>query len=143
MKALLIRFDPETGRRPQGVDPKDPKLQCYGWQNLGVRPAIEIRVIEDDRDIGQYKNREGEGLIVLSNNAKIDAAIDQYILTRVIVENETLMRIDLEQRGIKLENVPGTTTTDVLRSLKGQQVRGIKEIKPLKMADVYPQRSEG
>ncbi len=137
MRGLLIEFDVETGKRPQGIDPNDPKLQCYGWQNLEVRPALEIRVIEDDRDIGQYKGREAEGLTVLHDNSEIDTAIEQHIPSRFTVDDETLMKVDLEQRQIKLTDVPGEKRGEVLKNLKARGVKGIREDKPLKMADVY------
>ncbi len=59
MKALLIEFNVTTGQRPAGIEANDPKLQCYGWQNLEVNPCLEIRVIEDDRDISQYEGKQG------------------------------------------------------------------------------------
>ena len=57
--ALLIEFDLSTGRRPGGIDPRDPGLRCYGWQNLDTIPAKEIRLIVDGRDPKQYEGIEG------------------------------------------------------------------------------------
>lgn len=44
MRALLIEFDLKTGKRAGGINPKDPKLQCYGWQDLRLRisPATAL-----------------------------------------------------------------------------------------------------
>ena len=33
-KALKIKFNATTGKRSGDIDPKDPKLQCYGWQEF-------------------------------------------------------------------------------------------------------------
>jgi len=48
MRALLIEFDLATGKRAGDINPKDPALPCYGWQNLEREPAIEIRLVEDE-----------------------------------------------------------------------------------------------
>lgn len=48
MIALLIEWNQNTGKRAGNINPKDPKLQCYGWQNMDVTPAIELRVVEDE-----------------------------------------------------------------------------------------------
>ena len=76
MKALLIEWDGATGRRAGNIDMSDPKLQCYGWQNLVARPCLELRVIEDDRDVSQYEGIEG--VTILDGDKAIDAAIDKH-----------------------------------------------------------------
>ena len=59
MRALLIEVDFKTGKRAGGVNPRDPKLQCYGWQDTESEPGKEIRIVEDDRDLSVYKGVPG------------------------------------------------------------------------------------
>ena len=73
-RALLIEFDLTTGKRAGDINPRDSKLQCYGWQNLDSSPAKEIRLIEDDRDISQYEGVKG--VTVLTDEA-VDRAIKE------------------------------------------------------------------
>jgi len=154
MRALLIEFDGATGRRPQGIEANDPKLQCYGWQQLdadkvielGYTPkfaprgsvCLEIRVIEDERDITQYEGREAEGLKVLYTDQEIQAAIDQYMTPAYRIADEALFKVDVEQRGIKLANIPGNAQ-EVLKNLHVQGVKGIVEIRKPRLKEVYPQ----
>lgn len=152
MRALLIEFDGATGRRPAGIEANDPKLQCYGWQQLdsaklqelGYTPkafgntCLEIRVIEDDRDISQYEGREAEGLKVLYNDTEIQAAIDQYMTPAYRIIDEALFKAHLEQKNIKLDNIPGTAQ-EVLKNLHGQGIKGIAEIKRPRLKELYPE----
>ena len=61
--ALLVEWNIYTGKRAGNIDPNDPKLQCYGWQTWDKEPALELRLIEDDRDISQYENIKGVTII--------------------------------------------------------------------------------
>lgn len=137
MKALLIEFDLAKGRRPAGIEANNPKLQCYGWQNLEVIPAIEIRVIEDEKDIAQYEGREAEGLTVLHNDNEIQAAIDEHCKPVYSMGDEVLFKTHLEQRGIKLDDVPGENSNEQLQHLRGQGIRGILEIRRPTLVEVY------
>jgi len=153
MKALLIEFDGATGRRPQGIEANDPRLQCWGWQQLdsaklqelGYTPksfgntCLEIRVIEDDRDISQYEGREAEGLKVLYTDQEIQAAIDQYMPPAYRIADEALFKAHLEQKAIKLDTVPGKDTQEVLKNLRAQGVKGIAEIRRPRLKERYPQ----
>jgi len=130
MKALLIEFNGKTGKRAGNIDPNDPKLQCYGWQNLDVHPAIEIRVIEDDRDVSQYEGIEG--VTILSNKTEINTAIDEHIPIRYKIDNEVLFQEHLREKKIKLSKIEGNTK-DVLKELFKQGVKGIVESKPNKV----------
>lgn len=140
MRALLIEFDGGTGIRagkvdklPDGKD--DPKLQCHGWQQLATVPCLEIRVAEDGRDMTQYEGIPG--ITVLHNDAEIQAAIDEHCKPAYTFENETLFKIDLEQRGIKLADVPGANSNEQLQYLKTQGVKGISEIRRPTLVEVY------
>lgn len=130
MKALLIEFNRRTGERAGGVTTKDPALRCYGWQNLKVEPAIEIRLIEDDRDTGQYEGIPG--ITILEGRDVINAAVDANIPTRVFISEATLFQTDILQREISLQNIPGDTQA-VLTSLNALGVKGITERKPYKL----------
>ena len=136
MKALLIAFDGATGRRPAGIKANDPKLQCYGWQQLATTPCLEVRVIEDDRDIAQYEGREAEGLQVLHDDQEIQAAIDANMPPYYKQEDENLVRMDVEQRQIRLQDIPGSTE-DVLCELHRLGVKGIRQVPRQKLLEVY------
>lgn len=152
MRALLIEFDGASGRRPAGIEANDPKLQCYGWQQLdsaklrelGYTPkamqncCLEVRVIEDDRDIAQYEGREAEGLKVLYDDAEIQAAIDQYMTPMYRISDEALFRAHLDQKKIKLDDVPGRDTNEQLKHLHGQGVKGVAEIRRPRLKEIYP-----
>lgn len=135
MKALLIEWNPNTGKRAGNIDPDDPKLQCYGWQNSDVVPALEVRVIEDDRDASQYDGIKG--VTVLHNDDAIQAAIDEICKPRYSIDDETLFKIDIEQRGIKLANVKGKDSREQIENLAKRGVKGIRLAKRLSLAEVY------
>lgn len=130
MKALLVEFNGKTGKRAGNIDPNDPKLQCYGWQNLDVHPAIEIRVIEDDRDVSQYDGIGG--VTVLGNKTEINTAIDEHIPIRYRIDNEVIFQEHLREKKIKLSKIEGNTK-DVLKELFKQGVKGMVESKPNKV----------
>lgn len=136
MQALLIEFNVSTGKRPGGISPKDPHLRCFGWQNLNVIPCVEIRLIEDDRDVGQYEGVEG--IIILHTNEEIQAAIDA-LPVRCSIEDETLFKISIEQRGIQLDDVPGANSREQLAHLRNQGVKGIVRRERRKLIEVYPE----
>ncbi|MCK5432340.1 MAG: hypothetical protein KAJ03_06320 [Gammaproteobacteria bacterium] len=75
--ALLIEFNMRTSKRAGGINPRDPTLQCYGWQNLESTPQIEIRVIEDDRDISEFEGITG--VTILSTAQEANAAIAKHM----------------------------------------------------------------
>jgi len=79
MRGLLIEVDYQSGARAGGINPRDPNLQSYGWQSLPNEsgPDVEVRVVEDDRDLSQY---EGEpGIRVLKNEEEVRQAIEEYV----------------------------------------------------------------
>lgn len=130
MKALLIEFNVNTGVRSGNIDPNDPKLQCYGWQNLEISPQIEIRVIEDDRDVSQYQGIAG--VSILKNKSKINKAIDDFIPIKYGISDQVLFIEHLRQRKINLDDLPGKRR-EVLKELLNQGIKGIVERKPLKV----------
>lgn len=129
MNGLLIDFNVNTGVRAGGIDPRDPKLQCYGWQDLESTPAREVRVIEDDRDIEQYEGITG--VTVLKGKAKVKQAILSICKDRYIVENEVLFTEHLRQKKINLSDYEGWDSRDILKDLKeNKKVIGMRKKSP-------------
>ena len=135
MKALLIEFDAATGKRAGNINPNDPKLQCYGWQKLDTSPCLEIRVIEDDRDVTLYESIPG--ITVLNDDTEIEKAIDQICPPKYIVENDVLLKTHLEQKAINLNDIHGKDTNEQLKNLFNQGVKGIREVKRPSLAETY------
>ena len=73
MRALLIEWE-SNGERAGNVDPRDPQLQCYGWQNMDVEPMLELRIVEDDRDLSYLEG--APGVTIIEGKAAINKAID-------------------------------------------------------------------
>lgn len=134
MQALLIEFDPQTGKRAGGIDPRDKGLFCYGWQNLDLVPAIEIRLVTDGRDTSRYEVMSG--VKVLHDDGEIDQAIDQNIPPRYGIENDTTFRMHCERRGMNLDNYSGKPMQEILANLHAQGIAGIRKTERLRMGDV-------
>jgi len=132
VRALLIEFDVNTGKRAGEINPKDPKLQCYGWQDLESVPAREVRVVEDDRDLSQYEGIPG--VTILTGEAEINQAIEAVVPERFSIQEPTLFQEDLRQRGISLaSDYSGRDTPAILKDLHTKGVVGIKRELPLKI----------
>lgn len=138
MNALLIEFNPQTGRRAGGINPRDLGLICYGWQNLDRVPAIEIRLVVDGRDTSRYEKMPG--VKVLHNDGEIDQAIEQNMPPRYGIENDTTFRMHCERRGINFDDYVGKSMQETLADLHAKGVAGIRKTKRLKMADVGKMR---
>ena len=133
LKALLIEWNQSTGKRAGNINPRDPGLHCNGWQNMDITPAIELRTIEDDRDIKQYVTMEG--VTVLYGPEQINEAIDQNFPSKYVIEDETLYAAHLNSisKQIVFQDLP-TDQTKRLKFLKEQHsITGIREIKPQKV----------
>lgn len=115
VKALLIEFDLNTGKRAGDISPKDPNLPCHGWQDLESDPAREVRLVEDDRDLSQYK--EIPGVTILNGETQINQIIADIVPERYSVENEILFLEHLRQRNINLDDYTGQNLQEILRSL--------------------------
>jgi len=130
MNALLVEFDVNTGIRAGDINPNDPKLQCYGWQDLEASPQVEIRIIEDDRDLKQYEGIKG--ITILRGKKKINEVIDENIATRYSISEDALFTEHLRQREINLDEIPGKVQ-EVLKNLLDRGIKGIRENKPVKV----------
>lgn len=129
MDGLLIEFNLSTGTRAGGINPNDPKLQCYGWQDLESTPAREVRVIEDNRDVAQYEGVPG--VTVLKGKAKIKQAVLSICKDRYTVENEPLFLEHLRQKNINLSDYEGWAPREILKDLKeNKKIIGIRKQSP-------------
>lgn len=128
MRALLIEFDLRTGKRAGDINPKDPRLPCYGWQDLEREPAIEIRLVEDDRETF-YLNGIA-GVTVLEGKDAINQAIIANIPTRYAVKDKELLLAHLKEKGISLDTLAVKTLDDAARELHAKGLAGIVVRKP-------------
>jgi len=130
--ALLIEWDPNTGERAGGINPKDPGLVCFGWQKMDTIPAKEIRLIMDGRDVSQYENVPG--LTILRGREAINKAIDDLNLARYVVDNEALFREHLSKSGIDLSVYSDKPSNEILKDLfENKKIIGIRKIEPRKL----------
>lgn len=140
MKGLLIEFDvtrgDRGGGRPAGVRAKDPGLQCYGWQDLEATPQVEIRVIEDDRDISQFEGREAEGVKVLYTDEEIQAEIDK-LPAKYSVEDSDLFQAHIRQKNIDLDTLKGKTNREQLAELHELGVKGVRKYARPSLTEIY------
>lgn len=129
MDGLLIEFNINTGVRAGGINPKDLKLQCYGWQDLESTPAREVRVIEDDRDVSQYDGVAG--VTILYGKVAIKQAILSICKDRYIVDNEPLFLEHLRQKAVNLDDYAGLEPREILKDLlENKKIVGIKKKSP-------------
>ena len=129
MDALLIEFNVSTGKRAGNININDPKLQCYGWQDLESIPAREVRVIEDERDISQFEGIAG--VTVLKGKAKIKAAISNICKPRYKIVSEVLFSEHVKQKGIRLSDYEGKDEREILKDLlENKKIIGIRKSLP-------------
>ena len=135
MRALLIEWDPNTGKRAGGIDPNDPNLQCYGWQNMDEVPAIELRLVEYDRDLSQYE--EVKGVTVLNGKDEINTAIDANFPVKISIEDNLIyeehVKEQIGNKKIKIDSLPHNINKR-LKELKDKyHILGIVEREPQKV----------
>jgi len=94
-RALLIEWKSD-GSRAGGINPKDPKLQCYGWQNMDVFPMIELRIVEDDRDLSQLSGVSG--VTIIEGKESINNAIDYNFPPRYYIQDEFIYQEHFKQK---------------------------------------------
>lgn len=126
MKALLIEVDFKTGKRAGSINPRDPKLPCYGWQDIDG--GLEIRLVEDDRDLSQYEGVAG--VTVLGNKELINDAIIANFPTKYLIKDKELLLAHMKEKGISLDVFAGKNLGDVAEELYKKGLAGIVERKP-------------
>ena len=134
-KALLIEWDPNTGVRAGNINPRDPKLRCNGWQNMDVNPAIELRLVEDDRELSIYGNVNG--VTVLQSSEEINAAIDTNFPSKLVIEDELIysehVKSKINSKKIDIDTLPDNKEKRLNELKNKHNIKGIKEIKPQKV----------
>jgi len=130
-KALLIEFDINTGKRAGDISPRDPNLPCRSWQDLESKPAREIRLIEDNRDLSQYEGIEG--IIILNGEAEINQAIEDIRPEQYSIQDETLFLEHLRQKHINLDDYKDKDYQTILKSLHKKGIVGIGKSIPEKI----------
>lgn len=136
MKALLIEWNQSTGKRAGNINPKkDQKLICHNWQNMEVTPAIELRLVEDNRDMSAYKNTNG--ITILNGKEEINNAIDAHFPSKIFIEDELMYKEHVKDKikagKIKIDDLPDNETERLKELKKTYKIKGIKEVKPLKV----------
>jgi hypothetical protein len=129
MKALKIKFDLKSGKRPGNINPRDKNLQCNGWQDL--ENEVEIRLIEDDRDVEQYRNVEG--ITILDGKEEINNEISKIEANKneeVVILDKDLVMEHLKAEG-KFNLLKGASLNDKKEELYKEGIAGIgkKDIK--------------
>ena len=131
MKGLLIEFDARTGIRAGNIDPRDATMRCL-CQNLETTPAKEIRLIEDDRDMNQYRNIPG--ITVLDSPAEINACVDAEMESQYGVSCEALFATALARLpDSEIQKFAGKSLPEILCECYKMKVPGIYERKPQKL----------
>lgn len=133
MKALLIEFNSRTGIRAGNISPRDKNLFCFGHQNLSINPAIEIRVIMDNRSTDIYEGIKG--VTVLHSNVEIDKAIDNNMIPMYKID-EFITGTDMKERNIKFSDLKGESRKEIAKELKELGIKGITSRKYLKTKDM-------
>lgn len=128
MRALLIEFDLKTGKRAGSINPKDPKLPCHGWQDLEREPAIEIRLVEDDRDLSSLEGVGG--VTILEGKPAINKAILANIPTRYAVKDKELLLAHMKEKRISLGTLAGKTLSEAAKGLYDKGLAGIVKREP-------------
>lgn len=136
MKAIRVKVDFQTGKRPLGVNPKSRNHYCgSGWQN--TKTGEEIRLVVDG-DVSQF--RGVEGVVVLDGEDAIEAAIAEVADTspRYSIQHEALLVEYIRQAEIDitpLADVPQDRWAEALHNLGCIGVHK-KSGKPAKCKDV-------
>ncbi len=128
MRGLLIEVDFNSGVRAGDIDPHDRKLQCYGWQNLESKPGLEIRVVEDNRDLAPYDSIPG--VTILEGKEAINEAIKAHIPTRYSIQDMSLVLEHAKQKGLSLDQFVGKSMNDIAKEAIQAGLAGVIETKP-------------
>jgi len=132
--ALIIKFDPYTGKRPiPGISPRhvDKALFCPPlWQDLDK--GIEMRLVLDDRDIGQYRNVEG--VEVVEGKTAINAKARELFKPRYGVVNPELLIESIRAKGIRIDDIDYTLPPEKqIEILYERKALGIRKEEPYQL----------
>ena len=127
MKALLIQVDFATGKRAGNIDPRDIGLGCDP-SHQNIDRGIEIRTIEDNRDLKQY--RGVKGVTVLEDNIAINNAIQKNIPARYEIQDKELLLAHMKEKNISLDSVVGKRLSDITEELYKKGLAGIIKKEP-------------
>ena len=127
MRALLIEWE-RNGRRAGDINNKDVNLECRGWQNMDVVPMLELRLVNDDRDLSYLEGVDGV-TIILGADA-INTAIDEHFPAQYHIQDEFLYQQHFLQKNkmhtvIDIDDLPDKAQ-DRLQVLK--DTHGLKGI---------------
>jgi len=116
MKALLIEVDYQSGERPGDIDPRDPNLQCYGWQSLPEQDGadVEVRLVEDERDLSKYEGVAG--VRVLEGEEAINEVIEEYVPPKY-TSNEEAVRSWLKRNNERVDKYEDKPPVERLKLL--------------------------
>ncbi len=103
LRALLLEWDPSTGKRAGGINNKEVALRCKGWQNMDVKPALELRLVEDDRDLTVAPYANTNGVTVLIGKDEINQAITMHFPSRYEIVDREWMIEGARQKGVAAE----------------------------------------
>lgn len=132
-KALLIEWDPTTGERSGNINPRDPKLHCNGWQNMDVVPAIELRLVNDDRDLSIYD--EVDGVTSIIGVDEINKTITSNFPSKWKIDDELIYteHVKSKQGHIDIDSLPDGREERLKVLSEIHKIKGIKEVKPQKV----------
>lgn len=128
-RALLIEWEPHTGKRAGNINNRDPKLRCNWWQNMDVTPALELRIVEDDRDLS---NLEGvSGVTIIEGEANINQAIDDNFPPQYHIQDEFLYQEHFKQKNkipateIDIDQLPDKAQDRLQVLMETHAIKGI------------------
>lgn len=89
-RALLIEWDKRTGYRCGGILASDPGLfGQMAWQDLNVSPQLEIRLVNDDRDLSIYE--EVKGVTVILGEEAINTIMGELFPTAPMISGNYVL----------------------------------------------------
>ena len=134
IRALLIEWD-STGTRAGDINPKDPDLLCHGWQNMDIEPHIELRLVNDDRDLSEYIDTPG--VTILEGKTAINKAIDDNFPAKLFVQDKLFFEEHVKElvsdKKIKISELPDNYDKRLKELKNKHNIKGVIERKPQKV----------
>ncbi len=150
MKGIKQRFDKSTGRRPTPllvvdggrVREKDVRFINF-MQN--IETGWEIRVTADDAALEEYRayaEKRPSDVVLLEDEAAIDAAAEELHDDQPVIENEALLVEYIRQASVDITDVGSKSGRELARALMKKGCPGIKCRKKPESATTVRQRLE-